>query len=146
MVDAFSGFAAFGTTVSIQRDEDSYPVPIWGVQDITGPQLSTDVADTTNHASPGRTEQRVATVKRTGTVSFPMVTRSEDAGQQALYDVWFNVEIANFVITKPSGIVHEFPAYVTSFGDSGPVTDAERLDVVLTPATWEEDATTFPAS
>lgn len=140
MTDEFAGFAAFGTSITIDS------TPIWGVGDVTGPQLSTDTSDTTNHSSPGQTEQRVATVKRTGTISFPMVLRSEDAGQQALYAGWQDREGHAFVITKPSGVVHTFDAFVTSFGDGAPVTAHESIEVTLTPLAWPDDATTFPGS
>ena len=144
MTDDFAGFSAYGTTVEIEVD--SSDVEIWGVGDVTGPQLSTDVSDTTNHSSPGRTEQRVATVKRVGTISFPMVVKAGDPGQAALYETWFDQAIANFTITKPSGIVHSFPAYVTQFGDGAPVTAHESIEVILTPSSWPEGATTFPGS
>jgi hypothetical protein len=140
MTDDFAGFAAFGTTVSIDT------TPVWGVQDISGPALSTDTAETTNHSSPGSTEQRVATVKRTGEISFPMVLRSSDAGQQALYEAWQDRDAHDFVITKPSGVVHTFEGLVTAFGDSAGVTAAETLDVTITPIAWPDDATTFPGS
>lgn len=139
-MDDFAAFAAFGTTLTIDS------TPVYGIGDVTGPQFSTDVSDVTNHSSPNATEQRVATVKRVGTISFPMVTKSDDAGQQALYDGWQSRDASTFVLTKPSGIVHTFDAYITGFADAAPVTGHESIDVVLTPLAWDDDATVFPSS
>ncbi len=140
MTDDFAGFAAYGTSVTIDG------TPIYGVGDITGPALSTDTSDTTNHSSPDATEQMIATIKRVGTLAFPMVTDPTDAGQQALYAAWHGRTLNDYVVTKPSGIIHSFSGYCTGFGDGAPVTGHESLSVVLRPASWPADSTTFPAS
>lgn len=139
MAMEFAGYPGYGITITIDG------VPIWGVQDVSGPALSTDTADTSNHSSPGGTEQRVATLKRTGEITFPMIVRPDDAGQQALYAAWQDTEAHAIVMTKRSGIVHSFDGLVTSLGDSAAVTDAEKWDVTIVPIAWPEDATTFPS-
>ena len=87
-------------------------VPIEEVRDITGLEFTTDEVDVTNHDSPGFGEEVLPTIKRWGTISFPMNAVPGAAGQQALYDAWAARTIDNYVLTYTNGVVATFTGFV----------------------------------
>lgn len=126
------GTAAFGTTISIDG------TPIGGVQDITGPDDSYDWDDTTAHDSPDHTEEGVPTIRRTGEVSFPLVLKPDDAGQQALLAAHDAISAGNaepnaFVMTYPDGSTDSFDGFCMRFGRGAPVGGHLQADVVIRP-------------
>lgn len=119
--------ASYGATVTIEG------VPINEVGDISGLELSTDLDEVTHHGSPDGVEERVATIKRLGDLSFPMSIVTSDAGQQDLWAAWEGRSQVNFVVTFVSGLVQSFVGMVTNFGVSAPVAGHDSADVTITP-------------
>lgn len=115
----------FGTTLSLDG------TPITQIQDISGPALSTDTDEITNHSSPGGVEEFIATIKRTGEVTFPLVFDPSNAGHVALGAAWSAKTLDPYTMTYPDGSTWEWDAYVTGFGDSAPVAGHLSKDVTL---------------
>ena len=118
----------FGTTLTIDA------VAVGQVQDISGPDLSTDTDEITNHSSPGSVEEFIATIKRTGEVSFPLVFAPGNAGHEALFTAWNDRTSDAYALTYPDGSGWTFNAYVTGFSMSAPVAGHLSADVTLRPA------------
>jgi len=118
----------FGTTISLDA------VPISQIQDISGPNLSTDTDETTNHSSPGQVEEFIATIKRTGEITFPMVYNPGDASHVALQAAWSAKSLDPYIITYPDGSTWEFDAYCTGLGEAAPVAGHWSKDVTLRPS------------
>jgi hypothetical protein len=118
---------SMGTVVEIDG------TPIYGVQDITGPGISREVIDITNHSSPGGARERRATLLDFGEYSFPLVVDTDDAGMQALYAAIIANTSHTFTLTLPDGTEHEFEGKVTNFSMSAPVTEVVTADVTLMP-------------
>jgi len=122
-----------GTTIKLNN------VPIGQIMDITGPGLSTDTDDITNHSSPDNTEEKIATVKRLGDVTFDLVYNPEASPHAALFAAWEDRSKDAYIITMPddtgqadAGASWDFDAYVTAFGNSMPVTGHYGVSVTLT--------------
>lgn len=105
----------FGTTLTI----DGLAIP--QIQDIDGPGGSTDTDEITNHSSPGQFEEFIATVLRSGEVSFPIVHNPANAAHQALDTAWRSKTLDEYVMTYPDGSTWTFDAFVTNFGNTAPV-------------------------
>lgn len=121
-----------GTTISLNG------TPIGQIMDITGPGLSTDTDEITNHSSPDHTEEFIATIKRTGTVAFPLVFNPGDAEHALLFDEWLNRSLSPYVMTYPdedgnadAGATWTFDAYCTGFANAAPVAGHLAADIVL---------------
>jgi hypothetical protein len=121
--------AAIGATITIGA------VPIEEVKDISGPELTLDMVDVTSHDSPNQTEEKKATLKRLGPISFDMNAVPGAAGQQALVDAWDNVTESAYVLTMTNGVVITFSGNVTSIGPSAAVADVNMLAVTIEVAT-----------
>jgi hypothetical protein len=119
--------ASYGATVTIDG------VPIAEVGDISGLDLSTDLDEVTNHSSPDGVEERLATIKRLGELTFPMNVVVADAGQQDLFAAWEGRTTPEFVVTFMSGMVQTFDGFVTGFGLGAAVTGHDSADVTITP-------------
>lgn len=121
-----------GTTITLNGQ------PIGQIMDITGPQLTTDTDEITNHSSPDHTEEFIATIKRTGTVAFPLVFNPGDAEHAALYAEWLNRSLSDYVMTYPdetgtvdAGASWTFTAYCTGFENAAPVAGHLAANVTL---------------
>lgn len=121
-----------GTTLTLNG------TPIGQIQDISGPALSTDTTEVTNHSSPDNTEEFVATIKRTGVISFPLVFNSGDAAHAALFAAWEDRTKDAYVMTYPdedgvagAGDSWAFNAYCTGFGQSAPVAGVLTAAITL---------------
>lgn len=119
--------ASYGATITIDA------VPIAEVGDISGLELSTDLDEVTHHGSPDGVEERIPTIKRLGTLGFPMSVVVSDAGQQDVFAAWEGRTEVAIVVTYMSGIVATFPGYVTKFGLGAPVEGHDNADVEITP-------------
>lgn len=124
-----------GTTLTLNGS------PIGQIQDITGPQLSTDTVEITNHSSPDYTEEFIATIKRTGEISFPLVFNPGDSSHAALFDAWGDRTKDDYVMTFPDadgiagqGAEWTFSAYCTGFSNSAPVNGHLAADITLRPS------------
>jgi hypothetical protein len=121
-----------GTTISINS------TPIGQIMDITGPQLSTDVDEITNHDSPDHTEEFIPTVKRTGEITFPLVFDPDNNAHAALQAAWDERSKDDYVMAYPdssgeveAGATWSFSAYCIGFSMSAPVTGHLAADVTL---------------
>jgi hypothetical protein len=121
-----------GTTLQLNN------VPIGQIMDITGPQLSTDTDEITNHSSPDHTEEHIATIKRTGTVTFPLVFNPEAAAHAALFTAWDDRTKDDYILTYPddegtedAGASWNFSAYCTGFEMTAPVEGHLAADITL---------------
>jgi hypothetical protein len=119
--------AAIGATITIGG------TAIEEVRDISGLEFSTDEVDVTNHDSPGFGEEVLPTIKRWGSISFPMNAVPGAAGQEALYTAWAARTTPAFVVTYTNGVTATFPGFVNSFGLSAAVTDINMVDVSIRP-------------
>lgn len=133
MSDALAGIG-----VILQKGDGGTPesfVRIAEVRDITGPALSTDVVDVTNHSSPNATEEILATLKRLGEITFDVNWVPSNATHDAVTGLladWFNRTKRRFKSTWPDGITTwEMYAYVVRMAPSAPVADALRAGVTL---------------
>lgn len=131
MVDSVA-IPTLGTTLTLNG------TPIGQMMDIAGPALSTDTDEITNHSSPDHTEEFIATIKRTGEVTFPLVFNPGDAAHDALYDEWRDRSKSPYVMTYPdetgeagAGDGWGFDAYCTGFAMTAPVGGHLAADVTL---------------
>jgi hypothetical protein len=121
-----------GTTLSLNGQ------PIGQIMDITGLQLSTDTDEITNHSSPDHVEEFIATIKRTGEVTFPLVFNPGDTEHAALFSAWEDRSLDDYVMTYPdetgtpdAGAAWTFAAYCTGFSMSAPVAGHLAADITL---------------
>lgn len=131
MVDSVA-VPTLGTTLTFNGD------PIAQIQDIDGPELSTDTVEITNHSSPDNTEEFRPTIKRTGNVSFPLVFDPDNTGHQDLQAAQAARSKDSYVMTYPdetgtadAGASWSFDAYVVGFKNTSPVTGVLSADVTL---------------
>jgi len=129
---ASTAIPTMGTTLQLNN------VPIGQVMDITGPQLSTDTDEITNHSSPDNTEEFIATIKRTGEVTFPLVFNPEATAHAALFTAWEDRTLDDYIMTYPdetgtasAGASWDFTAYCTGFSMSAPVDGHLAADITL---------------
>jgi hypothetical protein len=74
------------------------------VQDISGPDLSTDTDEITNHDSPDGVEEFIPTTKRTGEMAFPLVFLPSDHSHDndtGLLAAWADRSLDSYVLTYP---------------------------------------------
>lgn len=111
--------------------------PIAQVQDIEGPDLSTDEDEITNHDSPDGVEEFIMTIKRTGEISFPLVflfdneTHNHNAG---LIQAWQDRALDEYEIEYPDGSGWAFSAFCKGIKKSAPVDGHLSADVTLRPS------------
>lgn len=125
MTEAIAGM---GTIVTINS------TPVEGVQDVTGLQLTTDTDEITNNTSPDGVEEFIATIKRLGEVTFPMVVEPGAVGQQALYAAWVARSKDPYIITWPDGTTQSFDGFCTGYSLSSPYAGHVSADVTIRPA------------
>jgi len=118
----------FGTTLEMDG------TPVAQIQDVSGPNLSTDTDEITNHSSPDGVEEFIATIKRTGEVTMPVVFNPGDASHSALKTAWDDKSLDPYTITYPDGSTWEFDAYVTGLGMTAPVAGHLAADLTLRPS------------
>jgi hypothetical protein len=117
-----------GTVVAIDGE------PIYGVQDISGPGVSREVVDITNHSSPSGARERITTLLDYGDYSFTLVIDPADTGMQALWTAIMDNTENDYTVTLPAGgPEHSFAGRVSNFSMSAPVTEVATADVTLTP-------------
>ena len=107
------------------------------VQDVSGPDLSTDTDEITNHDSPDGVEEFIPTIKRTGEITFPLVFLPSDPSHDndtGLLAAWADRSKDAYVLEYPDGSTWTFSAYVTGFSNSAPVDGHLSADVTLRPS------------
>ena len=120
--------SAFGTLLQI--GDGAAPAEgfatIFEVRDISGPSLASDTVDVTSHDSTGGWEEHVATILRSGEVTFDVnyepTETTHDATTGLLGDMVART-LRNFQLVFPDGLTTtwEFSAFVTGFAPSEPV-------------------------
>lgn len=108
------------------------------VQDITGPSLSQDTADVTAHDSPGRWEEHVGTILRSGEVTFDIVYDPADGTHDASTGLLDALESDTaggrdykLIFSDTANTTWTFPALVTGFEPGNPVADGRSASVSL---------------
>ena len=127
MTDALSSFGTF-----LKIGDGGTPeafTTISEVRDISGPSLSLDTEEVTNHDSPGGWEEFVTTILRSGEVTFDInyhpTESTHDAGTGLIADMVAKT-LRNFqlVFTDVASTTWSFAAYVTGFEPTEPVAGA----------------------
>ena len=105
------------------------------VLDITGPQLSHDTEEVTSHSSPNAWEEFIATIGRSGEVTFDInlipghATQDETTG---LVSLAYSGATRNWrLVLSATGKRWAFAALVSGFEGSSPVVGAQRASVTL---------------
>lgn len=106
------------------------------VLDINGPNLKTDTVDVTNQSSPGSVEEVIATIKRTGEVTWDMNFLPGDATQNASTGVladWISRVLRNWkLLNNDTGATKwTFAAFVTGYAPKYPVAGVAKASVTL---------------
>lgn len=131
------GTSAFGTLLKIGDGATSETfTTIAEVIGITGPALSTDTIDMTNHSSPGNYEEFVGGTLRSGEVTFDVnyipthATHDASTGLLADYEAR---TVRNFQLVFPDTgtTTWAFAAVVTGFEPAAPHDDKLSASVTL---------------
>jgi hypothetical protein len=130
-------YAAFGTLLKIGDGGATEAfTTVASVLDISGPGLSLDTDDITNHSSTGGYEEVIPTIIRTGELSFEVnfdpADDTQDYPAGLLKDLTDKTK-RNFKLVFPDSAATEWllPAYVTSFEPAAPVGGKLSASVVL---------------
>jgi hypothetical protein len=124
-------YSAFGTTLN------KGGVPIVQIKSISGPGLSLDTEDVTTHDSTAGWEEVVATIIRSGQVTFeieydPNAATHKNAAGGLLYDLASRTANAyTLVFPSTAAVTWTFTAFVTGFEPSAPVEGALTATVTM---------------
>ena len=104
------------------------------ITNLSGPSLSLDTADVTEHDGDGW-EEVVGTILRSGTVTAEIVYDPVDTSHARLLTHLVSKEPEEFTITFPNtgSSTWTFNALVTGFAPSAPVGDALKASITLKP-------------
>jgi predicted secreted protein len=135
MSDAVSGFGTF-----LQRGDGAGPevfTTIAEVKDITGPGLSADIVEVTNHSSIGAFKEKLSTLLDGGEVTFDVNFLPGNATQDAtdgLLSAYMARSKDNYKLIWPTVGDDQvaFKAQVTGFEPTAPVEEALTASVTLT--------------
>jgi len=105
----------FGTTLTLNG------VPIVQMQDISGPEISRDTEDITNHSSPSQWEEHLPTIKRSGNVTFPLIYIPGNAAHEAFFTALDDGSLDAYALRAPDNSGWDFSGYVTSLSETYPV-------------------------
>lgn len=128
--------SSFGTF--LQSGDGATPenfTTIAEVGDISGPAVSRDTEEVTNHSSPDAYEEFISTIKRSGEVTFPInfipdhATHDQSTGLLSWLD---SGVLKNFrMLLSTTGRRWQFAALVTNFEGVAPVVGKHSGDVTL---------------
>ncbi len=107
------------------------------VQDVSGPDLSTDTDEITNHDSPGGVEEFIPTIKRTGEITFPVVFDGGDNSHDEAAGVikgWEDKSLDAYKLRYPDAHGWDFSAYIVGISMSAPVDGHLMADITLRPS------------
>ncbi|HYI67130.1 MAG TPA: phage tail tube protein [Candidatus Limnocylindrales bacterium] len=137
------GLAKWAFGAQIQIGDGATPTEgfttIAEVLDISGPNLTRDTEDVTPHDAVDGYEEFIATLRRTGEVTFDVnfvpshATHGPGAG--GLIGLYESDEATNFrlVLAASIGYTWAFAAFVTGINPGNPVTGASRASITLKP-------------
>lgn len=109
----------------------------WGAQvvanvmDINGPGETAEVEDITNHSSPQKYREKVATILDGGELTFDLVYNHE-VGQGVLRAAFQAMETDEVIITWPDGSTATFDGLITTWGWATPVAGTLRANIGIT--------------
>lgn len=128
--------SSFGTF--LQMGDGAVPenfTTIAEVGDISGPAVSRDTEEVTNHSSPDGYEEFITTIKRSGEVTFPInfipdhPTHDQSTGLLGVLD---SGVLKNWrLLLSTTGRRWQFAALVTNFEGGSPVVGKQSADVTL---------------
>lgn len=130
-------YSSFGTL--LQMGDGGGPEvfsTVGQVLDIDGPEFSTDTEETTNQSSPGGREEYIATLKRSGEVTFDInldpddATHNQSTGLMAAYEARTRKNFRMLLPTSPARR-WDFAGFITGFGMSAPVAGVLRASVTI---------------
>ncbi len=103
------------------------------INNISGPSLSLDTEDTTDHDSPGGWEEIIPTILRSGEVQLDISFLPDNDSQLDLIDDMLNRVKSNYQMVFPnqSSTTWSFSAYVTGFEMESPTDGALGATVTL---------------
>lgn len=137
------GLAKWAFGAQIQVGDGAEPevfTTVAEVLDIGGPDLTRDTEDVTPHDAVDGYEEFIATIRRTGEVTFDVnfvpshATHGPTAG--GLIGLYESDDLTNFkLVLAPSiGYTWSFKAMVTSVSSTNPVAGAAKASVTLKPS------------
>ncbi len=136
------GYAAFGTILAYGDGEavEEFTAVAW-VKDISGPSISRETIETTNHQSPNRMAQFVASLSDGGEVTFDVNLNPGDATHDAttgLFAMLSETQPRHWRLIFPIESVtpgqyygYAFPALVSGFQPGAPVKDVLNASITL---------------
>jgi len=126
------GKAALGTLLKIQDDATATLFnTVGGVENISGPGLSLDMAETTDHDSTW--EEMVPTILRTGEITFDInLDQNSETTHQTLLTRLKNKtnKVAQIVFPDDGTTTWEFAGYVTGFNPT--MNTPDKLTAAIT--------------
>lgn len=129
-----SAISAFGTVLQI--GDGATPenfTDIAELRDMVGPALSADTEDVTPHGAAGGWEEHIATILRTGEITFMVNYDPTNATHIQLWTDMAARTLRNFQLVFPDigGTTWSFAALITGFTPTEPVGGAFTADVTL---------------
>ncbi len=130
-------YAAYGT--QLYRGTSGAGTPYVNIMSISGPGITLDTEDVTSHDSTSAWEEVVATILRSGEVSFeiaydPATATHKNAGNGLLADLIARTATTfTLVFSDTATTEWAFSAFVTAFEPSMPVDGALTASVTLKP-------------
>jgi Lambda phage tail tube protein, TTP len=135
---ASAAISAFGTLLQVD-DGAAVFTTVAELLDITGPGLTAETADVTNHASPGAWREMIPTMLSQGTIGFDVnyvPTSPSHNATVGLVSLLLNRTKRTYKLIFPSTppTNWQVAGYVTSFSPTAPVNGQLRASTVVTPA------------
>lgn len=138
MTDAISAFG-----VQLKLGDGATPTEaftaIAEVLDVSGPSLTRSTADVTSHGSTEAWEEIIATIKRSGEITFDInyvpTNATHDATDGLLAELAEATDASNWQLVFPDSgsTTWSFAALVTAFSPANPVDGAQKASVTLKP-------------
>lgn len=128
--------SAFGTLLKLSdAGATGTFTTVAGVQDIEGPEFTTDTVEVTAHDSTDAFEEHVPGIKRSGEVTFTTVYDPANVTHQSLYTVWSGRLTRGWQIIAPDtgAEMVAFLGIITRWGRSYPVNGALTADISIKP-------------
>ncbi len=118
----------FGTTLTLNA------VAVTQMMDLTGPGITRDTEDVTNHSSAGQWEEHLPTIKRSGTLAFALLYVPGNAAHEALFTALDSGTLDAYVLRGPDAKGWDFSAFVTGLSEVYPVAGHLERAVILKPS------------
>lgn len=129
--------AAFGTKLAVQYDQTGSYVDVTFPKDISGPGVSRETIDITNHDSADGYREYLPGLGDGGEVSYDLVFDSASAAHETLYNTAAGGGVHNFYLKLPgfvstgAGGYWSFAGIFTKCDISTPVADVVMASVAI---------------